>query len=121
MKYNSKNNKINYLINNEKDYFQNEENKEAIKTENIEKENTKLDIKSPELQETINNEWSRKKTENIYGIRTKNADNYDSYSKGIQVRTINSTIYNVIFLEQYQGEVFENIRTGMTNEEIKKS
>jgi len=120
VKYNSKNNKINYLINNEKDYFQNEENKEAIKTENIEKENTKLDIKSPELQETINNEWSRKKTENIYGIRTKNADNYDSYSKGIQVRTINSTIYNVIFLEQYQGEVFENIRTGMTNEEIKK-
>lgn len=120
VKYNSENNKINYLINNDQNYFQNEENKQIDKTNNEENKSTNLNIKSKELSDTIENEWSRKKTENSYGIKTKNENNYDIYSKGIKVRTINSMIYNIVFLKEYQGEIFENITTGMKNEDIKK-
>ena len=120
VKYNSKNNKIIYIINNDINYFQSEENKQIAKLNNNEDKITHLNIKSKELIDTIANNWSRKKTESSYGNKIKLEDNYDIYSNGIKIKTINSKIYNLIFSREYQGNVFENITTGMENENIRK-
>ena len=120
VKYNSKNNKIIYIINNDINYFQSEENKQIAKLNNNEDKITHLNIKSKELIDTIANNWSRKKTESSYGNKIKLEDNYDIYSNGIKIKTINSKIYNLIFSREYQGNVFENITTGMENVNIRK-
>lgn len=120
VKYNSKNNKIIYILNNDINYFQSEENKQIAKLNNNEDKITHLNIKSKELIDTIANNWSRKKTESSYGNKIKLEDNYDIYSNGIKIKTINSKIYNLIFSKEYQGNVFENITTGMENENIRK-
>ena len=120
VKYNSKNNKIIYIINNDINYFQSEENKQIAKLNNNEDKITHLNIKSKELIDTIANNKKRKKTESSYGNKIKLEDNYDIYSNGIKIKTINSKIYNLIFSREYQGNVFENITTGMENENIRK-
>lgn len=118
VKYNPENNKISYLINNDNNFFQNEANKQIAKLQK-EKPTTTINIISTELQHTIENEWSRKKTEKDYGNKIKYENGYDVYSSGIKVKTINSKIYNLIFLKEHQGNVFENITTGMDNESIR--
>lgn len=118
VKYNQENNKISYLINNDNNFFQNEANKQIAKLQK-EKPTTTINIISTELQHTIENEWSRKKTEKDYGNKIKYENSYDVYSSGIKVKTINSKIYNLIFLKEHQGNVFENITTGMDNASIR--
>ena len=118
VKYNPENNKISYLINNDNNFFQNEANKQIAKLQK-EKTTTTINIISTELQHTIENEWSRKKTEKDYGNKIKYENSYDVYSSGIKVKTINSKIYNLIFLKEHQGNVFENITTGMDNASIR--
>ena len=118
VKYNPENNKISYLINNDNNFFQNEANKQIAKLQK-EKPTTTINIISTELQHTIENEWSRKKTEKDYGNKIKYENSYDVYSSGIKVKTINSKIYNLIFLKEHQGNVFENITTGMDNASIR--
>ena len=117
VKYNPENNKISYLINNDNNFFQNEANKQIAKLQK-EKPTTTINIISTELQHTIENEWSRKKSENTYGNKIKSESNYDVYSNGIKVKTINSKIYNLIFMKEYKGNIFENITTGMDNASI---
>ena len=117
VKYNPENNKISYLINNDNNFFQNEANKQIAKLQK-EKTTTTINIISTELQHTIENEWSRKKSENTYGNKIKSESNYDVYSNGIKVKTINSKIYNLIFMKEYKGNIFENITTGMDNASI---
>ena len=118
VKYNPENNKVSYLINNDNNFFQNEANKQIAKLQK-EKPTTTINIISTELQHTIENEWSRKKTEKDYGNKIKYENSYDVYSSGIKVKTINSKIYNLIFLKEHQGNVFENITTGMDNASIR--
>jgi len=118
VKYKPENNKISYLINNDNNFFLNEANKQIAKLQK-EKPTTTINIISTELQHTIENEWSRKKTEKDYGNKIKYENGYDVYSSGIKVKTINSKIYNLIFLKEHQGNVFENITTGMDNESIR--
>lgn len=118
VKYKPENNKISYLINNDNNFFQNEANKQIAKLQK-EKPTTTINIISTELQHTIENEWSRKKTEKDYGNKIKYENSYDVYSSGIKVKTINSKIYNLIFLKEHQGNVFENITTGMDNASIR--
>ena len=118
VKYNPENNKVSYLINNDNNFFQNEANKQIAKLQK-EKPTTTINIISTELQHTIENEWSRKKTEKDYGNKIKYENGYDVYSSGIKVKTINSKIYNLIFLKEHQGNVFENITTGMDNASIR--
>ena len=84
VKYNPENNKISYLINNDNNFFQNEANKQIAKLQK-EKTTTTINIISTELQHTIENEWSRKKSENTYGNKIKSESNYDVYSNGIKV------------------------------------
>lgn len=119
VKYNPENNKISYLINNDNNFFQNEANKQIAKLQK-EKPTTTINIISTELQHTIENEWSRKKTEKDYGDKVKSENDYDIYSNGIKIKTINSKIYNLIFSEEYKGNVFEHITTGMKNADIRK-
>ena len=119
VKYNPENNKIVYLINNDKNFFKNEENKKISEINQEKEKTTSIEIKAKELQYTIKNEWSRKKSENTYGNKIKSESNYDVYSNGIKVKTINSKIYNLIFVKEYKGNVFENITAGMSNETIR--
>ena len=119
VKYNPENNKIVYLINNDKNFFKNEENKKISEINQEKEKTTNIEIKAKELQYTIENEWSRKKSENTYGNKIKSESNYDVYSNGIKVKTINSKIYNLIFMKEYKGNVFENITAGMSNETIR--
>ena len=119
VKYNPENNKIVYLINNDKNFFKNEENKKISEINQEKEKTTSIEIKAKELQYTIENEWSRKKSENTYGNKIKSESNYDVYSNGIKVKTINSKIYNLIFVKEYKGNVFENITAGMSNETIR--
>ena len=119
VKYNPENNKIVYLINNDKNFFKNEENKKISEINQEKEKTTSIEIKAKELQYTIKNEWSRKKSENSYGNKLKSENNYDIYSNGIKVKTINSKIYNLIFMKEYKGNIFENITTGMSNETIR--
>ena len=119
VKYNPENNKIVYLINNDKNFFKNEENKKISEINQEKEKTTSIEIKAKELQYTIENEWSRKKSENTYGNKIKSESNYDVYSNGIKVKTINSKIYNLIFMKEYKGNVFENITAGMSNETIR--
>ena len=119
VKYNPENNKIVYLINNDKNFFKNEENKKISEINQEKEKTTSIEIKAKELQYTIENEWSRKKSENSYGNKLKSENNYDIYSNGIKVKTINSKIYNLIFMKEYKGNIFENITTGMSNETIR--
>ena len=116
VKYNPENNKIVYLINNDKNFFKNEENKKISEINQEKEKTTSIEIKAKELQYTI---WSRKKSENSYGNKLKSENNYDIYSNGIKVKTINSKIYNLIFMKEYKGNIFENITTGMSNETIR--
>ena len=118
VKYNPENNKIVYLINNDKNFFKNEENKKISEINQEKEKTTSIEIKAKELQYTIKNEWSRKKSENTYGNKIKSESNYDVYSNGIKVKTINSKIYNLIFMKEYKGNIFENITTGMDNASI---
>lgn len=118
VKYNPENNKIVYLINNDKNFFKNEENKKISEINQEKEKTTNIEIKAKELQYTIENEWSRKKSENTYGNKIKSESNYDVYSNGIKVKTINSKIYNLIFMKEYKGNIFENITTGMDNASI---
>ena len=118
VKYNPENNKIVYLINNDKNFFKNEENKKISEINQEKEKTTSIEIKAKELQYTIENEWSRKKSENTYGNKIKSESNYDVYSNGIKVKTINSKIYNLIFMKEYKGNIFENITTGMDNASI---
>ena len=120
VKYNRKNNSIVYSINDDKNFFQNELNKQIAKTQNNENKITNFDIKSQELIDTIANDWSRKKTESSYGKKIKVENNYDVYSKGIMVRTVNSKIFNMVFTTDYKGNVFNNITTGMDIKNIYK-
>ena len=118
VKYNPENNKIVYLINNDKNFFKNEENKKISEINQEKEKTTSIEIKAKELQYTIKNEWSRKKSENTYGNKIKSESNYDVYSNGIKVKTINSKIYNLIFMKEYKGNIFKNITTGMDNASI---
>ena len=118
VKYNPENNKIVYLINNDKNFFKNEENKKISEINQEKEKTTSIEIKAKELQYTIKNEWSRKKSENTYGNKIKSESNYDVYSNEIKVKTINSKIYNLIFMKEYKGNIFENITTGMDNASI---
>lgn len=108
---------INYTINDINNYF---EHLKSLYTLNNNKEDniSKINVTSKELQSIINNEWIRKNAN--LGQKTSSYEKYDVYwNNGYKVRTINNKIYNIVFIKNYQGEVFQGITVGMSNDEVR--
>lgn len=107
----------NYTINGENNYY------ETKKASMIPKNNKALKIstKSNELLKFDENNWKRAEIREIIGNADKNDNGYDIYQNlGIKFSSINLNIYNVIFTTDYKNEVFEGIKTGLDNTEIRK-
>lgn len=118
IKYDSNSKVANYTINNISNYFDIMESKYQIensKTTAI----TSINIKSELLNSILDNNWNKKSI--ALANKTTECDDYDIYyNDGYKVKTLNGKIYNIIFNSKYTKEIAENIKTGMTNEEIKK-
>lgn len=107
-----------YTINNDPKYF--ESLKTKYQSENYKEDNiTNIQIQSNELNTIINNNW--KTTKLNLGTMDSICDNYNIYfDEGYKIRIIDTKVYNFIFTKKYENEVFYGIKTGMTNEEIRK-
>lgn len=116
--FNEDKNKINYLINDDANYFQDQLNKLALDNRKEEVSAINLNIKSNELLAAIQNNWSRKKAESYFGTKVKTEDGYDYYSNGIKVRTVGGKIYNLVFEKEYGNEIFDEITANMDNADV---
>lgn len=110
--------RVGYTINGYRNYFENLKSLYNINNEKIDNI-TQINIVSKELQNIIDNNWIRRNSN--LGNKTSSCENYDIYwSDGYKIRTINNKIYNIIFLNKYQGEVLQGITTNMPTDEIIK-
>lgn len=115
----NKNGELKYTINGNNNYYENEMAK--ISKQKGEEKRIQLKVKSQELNEIINNNWKIAKVRNILGTKENNNDNYECYvDEGYSVRTVNLKIFNIVFDEKYDRELFEGIKTGLDNSEIVK-
>lgn len=95
------------IINGEENYYLkhlNEIAEENSKTN----EYTELVVNSPEIKETIKNNWNY--DEKIYGSKDSEFDNYNLFwDEGIKVRKIQKKVYNIVFDDRYIGPIVGNI------------
>ena len=71
------------------------------------------------LNYLIENDWT---TDANFGTRETIFKNYNiCFDEGISYRKIGSKIYNVIFTENYLEPVINNIRVGVSLEDVKQS
>lgn len=105
-----------YYINNIENYFEVKETEKNIQ-EIKEINPIKIEIVSDELKQVISNNWDSKYIQ--FGTKESTYRNYDIYfDEGIQVKNVNKKIFNIIFNEKYENELFKNINTKTTNERI---
>ena len=105
-----------YTINNDSQYFEHLKTRYQIlnfKEDN----NADIQIRSNELNSVINNNWQ---TSNLnLGTIDSVCSNYNIYfNEGFKIRNVYNKVFNIIFTKQYQKEVMQDIKTGMSNEEI---
>ena len=105
-----------YTINNDSQYFEHLKTRYQIlnfKDDN----NADIQIRSNELNWVINNNWQ---TSNLnLGTIDSVCSNYNIYfNEGFKIRNVYNKVFNIIFTKQYQKEVIQDIKTGMSNEEI---
>lgn len=112
----NKNEVSSYTINNDAQYF--EHLKTRYQISNFKEDNnTDIQIVSQELNSIINNNWQTKNLK--LGTIDSTCSSYNIYfDEGYKIRNVYNKAYNIIFTKQHQSEVFENIKTGMNNEEI---
>lgn len=73
-------------------------------------------VESAELINCLQNNWS---TETSFGTRETIFQNYYVYfDEGIQARTIDSKIYNIVFTNRYQNPVINGLTVGLENKTI---
>lgn len=110
--------KIYFLVNNDPDYFEKGSSIEYLKNMEPEKK-IDLEIKSPELQRLVANNWNRGSSK--LGKITSSKGNFDVYgNSGFRVFMLGNKVLSIIFEKDYAGEVFKGITTGHSNEEIYK-
>lgn len=108
----------NLLINGKTNYFATQE---ALKS--IEQYQTfdiaEIEVQAQELKELISKGWVTKEVS--FGTKESNFDDYDIYfEEGIEVKTINKKVFNIVFTEKYEKEVVNGIKVNTSFEEIKK-
>lgn len=104
------------IINDIEDYFIYMDSQiNFTKFENVESKN--FDITSKELNMCIEKNWNY---DLYFGSRESIFQNYYIYfDEGMQVRTIDKKIYNIVFTDKYKEEVLKGIRVGSNFEMIK--
>lgn len=114
------NKNVKYTINGDNNYYQTKMAEGSFKNTNEEK-NTELEVKSNELNALINENWNRANIRNILGSIDDNENQYECYvDEGYKIRIVNLKVFNIVFTDQYQGEVFSEIRTGLSNLEVQE-
>lgn len=79
----------------------------------------KKDIESKELNELIKNDWYAQDVN--FGSKDSSFNNYDIYfDEGIEVRIVDSKVYNIIFTQKYSNEIVEEIWANTDLEEIRE-
>lgn len=74
-------------------------------------------IKSKEINALINNNWNVKNIN--FGSKDSYFNSYDIYfDEGIEVRSVDSKVYNIIFTKKYNDEIVEGIKTNTDLNEI---
>ena len=103
------------LINDIEDYFIFMDSQISMKTY-IELPITDFSINSPVLQSCVDNGWSG----NInFGTRESIFENYFLYvDEGLEVRTIQNKIYNIIFTKKYADKVINNLGVGNSLKDV---
>ena len=107
-----------YTINNISNYFSIMQSKYQIENaKNI--DITNVNIKSGLINSLISNNWSKKDVNLAKSEAT--CDDYDIYNEaGYKIRNLNGKVYNIVFTKKYTEEIFENVKTGMSNNEVEK-
>lgn len=107
----------NLLINGKSNYFANQETLKSIElyqTFDI----AEIKIQAKEITDLIKNNWAIKEIE--VGTKESSYNGYDIYfDEGIEVKTINKKVFNIIFTEKYENEVVNGIKVNTSFEEIK--
>lgn len=107
---------IKVYINGESNYFGKQDSKNSAKTFETEKE-IDLEIQSPELAQIINSNWISNLID--FGNKDYTELKYEVYEeKGIKVRKVARHIFNIIFDQNYNGTVINNITPGTDFEDI---
>ena len=105
-----------YTINNDGKYW--EHIKTNYQIDNYKEETlTTLTVTSPILTNIINSNWIYNQVN--LGTKESTVDNYEIYfDEGYKVRKIGSEIYNIIFTQNYSGQVVKDITTITTIENV---
>lgn len=103
-------------INEIENYFKHEDSKETI--ENYKEANIiSVNVQSNILNNAINSNWERNKIN--FGNKDSDFENYEIFfDEGIEVRTVDSKVYNIIFNSRYQQDVIEGIKVGENFQKI---
>lgn len=108
----------NLLINGQMDYFGTQETLKSIKNYQT-FDVAEIEVQAQELQELLKNNWITKQVD--FGTKESTFDDYDIYfDEGIEVKTINRKVFNIIFTEKYEKEVINGIKVNTSFEEIKQ-
>ncbi len=116
----NKNSDLKYTINGDNNYYETEMTRISINNKENEKDII-LDVKSQLLNLIIENDWRRAAIKNNLGTIEKQDNNYDIYDdEGYEIRYLNLKVFNIVFKKNFNEEIFEGIKTGLTNEDIVK-
>jgi len=110
---------VKIYINGDSNYFGTLSSKQALERQE-EETITNMLIKSKEINSLIQNDWKRAEVD--FGKReTIYEDYYYYFDEGIEVRTIGTKVYNIIFRKNYTSQIVEGITTNMSQERIVKT
>lgn len=106
------------LINGDTNYFGTQESLKSIEKYQV-FDMVEIEVQSQELKELISKGWVTDEVD--FGTKETEFDDYDIFfDEGIEVKTINKKVFNIIFTEKYEKEVVNGIKVNTSFEEIKK-
>lgn len=78
---------------------------------------TTIEIQAREISNLIQKEWNIRDVN--LGTRESDMDGYDIYfDEGIEVKTVASKVFNIVFTKKYTTAIVNNLKVGATYEEI---
>ena len=81
---------------------------------------TKLDIQAKEIQELINQKWVTRNFK--IGTKESTFDGYDIYfDEGYEIKTIIGKTFNIVFTQNYSGNILKGIKVNTSFEDIIKN
>ncbi len=104
------------ILNDIEDYFTYIESK--ISSKNFEKiEDVNLEVTSDIITNLINEGWQ---SGYDFGEKSSLFNNYETYlNSGLRVRKIQDKVYNVVFTEDYEGTIIENLTPSSSTKQVK--